>query len=147
MDPALSAALVAFAVCFALAAVAPPPPRAPPGERAAYLTLLTAGAVTFIAAATMPLLGLWTEGVVGCVAAISLVLLCMWLARSPLRRDAREDDEEEGGGGGRRPPEPPEPVRPPGDVAPQGPTLDWGSFDDARAGWETPSPDRELVGV
>lgn len=141
--------MVAFAVCFGLAAVAPAPRRAPPGEQAAYLALLGVGGVTFAAAAALPLLGLWLESAIGLTSATSMVLVCLWLARSPLSRDSRDssEDDEEGGGGGRRPPEPPEPSPPSDDVEPHGPDLDWGAFDSQRAGWEAPSRDRELVGV
>jgi hypothetical protein len=148
MDPALSLSLAVFGVCFALAAAAPAPRRAIPGEHIAYVTLLGAGALTFGAAVVMPLMGMWVEGAVGVVSATSLLLVCMWLARSPLRGDGQDDeDEDTGGGGRRRPPEPPRPWGPSGDVAPQGPSLDWSSFDDQRAVWERPAADRDLVGV
>lgn len=152
MDPVLRASLMGFALCFLLAAFAPAPRKPPPGERAAYLSLLLAGTVTFAASASMPLLGLWIPGIIGMLAAASMVMFCMWLARSPLARDTRSDEEGEdsgGGGGGRRVPrpEPPEPTSPRGAPVPEGPSLDWGSFDDARRGWETPADDRELVGV
>lgn len=147
MDPALSVSMIVLAVCFLLAAIGPAPRKAPPGERVAYPVLITAGLVTYVAAALMPLAGMWGPAAAGCMLATALILICIWLARSPIARERRPDeggDEGSGGGGGPKVPDAPEPPRRP---TPEGPAPDWGTFDDARARWEQPARERELVGV
>lgn len=146
----LSVSICLLGVCFVLAAVGPAPRRTPPGERFTYLALLGAGLAMYCASALLPMVGLWMESMVGGTLATAVILFCMWLARSPLSRERRPRDEhEEGGGGGPKVPrtDPPEPPRPRGAPHPDGPPLDWGAFDDVRAGWDRPARDRELVGV
>lgn len=141
--------MIACGSCFVLAAVGPAPRRAPPGERAAYLGLIAAGVMTYAAAFALPFLGLWVEGAIGFLVATSMIMFCMWLARSPLSRERQQSRREDTGEGGTKVPVSPPgpPTRPRGDTGPGGPAPDWGGFDDARAGWEQPAADRELVGV
>lgn len=150
MDPALSASLAAFGVCFALASVAPAPRRAPPRERTLYVGLLVAGMATYVGAFLLPFAGMPMAGLIGGIAATSMIMFCIWLARSPTRRESMQgsDQRGDGGDGGTKPPpsDPPSP-RPAGDGRPSGPSLDWDSFDDERAGWEQPARERDLVGV
>lgn len=146
MDPVLSISMIVLAFCFVLAAIGPAPRRAPPAERLAYPVLIVAGGVTYVAAVLMALVGMWLVGAVSSMVATTLILVCLWLARSPTARELRpigEDRDEGGGGGGPKVPGPPAPRRP----SPGGPAMDWGTFDDARAHWERPAGDRELVGA
>lgn len=146
MDPALSISMIVLAACFVLAAIGPAPRRAPRGEHVAYPVLIVAGVVTYVAAVLMALVGMWLIGAVSSMLATALILFCLWLARSPIARELRPIDEgrdEGGGGGGPKVPDPPHPRRP----SPAGHSMDWGTFDDARARWEQPAGDRELVGT
>lgn len=147
MDPALSVSMIVLAACFALAAIAPAPRKAPRGERVAYPVLMTAGIVTYAAAALMPFVDMWAAAAASSMLATAMILFCIYLARSPISRErhgGENHDEGSGGGGGPKVPDPPEPPRRP---CPDGPELDWSTFDDARAGWEEPVRDREPAGV
>lgn len=145
----MSGSLIAFFFCFTLAAIGPAPSKAPPGERVLYVALLCAGMATYVAAAVMPMIGMWMQGAIAGITATTLIMLCMWLARSPIRREqrARNEQEDSGEGGTKIPRSEPDPPKPQGDFKPEGPVPDWTQFDDARAGWEQPAADRELVGV
>lgn len=71
-----------------------------------------------------------------------LVFLCAWMIRKINRSDGDGwEDGSDGGGGPPRNPNPPAPGGPDGWLP-----LDWGNFDDLRAGWERPR-DRTPVGV
>ena len=131
MAPVLSASLAAFGLSFAVAAVAPAPRRARRGDGMLAVALLCLAGLTGSVAVTLPFLDLWTEGAALALIACAVALPSFWLARWPDR--PHHDDDEGSDGGGGRPPTPDLPAPPAPDGHP--PQLDWGSFDDVRAGW------------
>jgi hypothetical protein len=137
---ALNAVLYVVALTMSLCVVTPLPPDATRRVRLARIALACGGGTAITAAITLSFLGMWFESaLVGCVA-LSIVCVCMWIALSHPSSD-RDDGEDGSDGGGGRPrrPVPPAPTEPH-----DGPDLDWGEFDRARAGW---SRDRDLIGT
>ncbi len=132
----LAASLGAFSASFVLA-VAPAPRRPLRWSGALCAGLVLAAASMFVIGAALPFAGLWVEAAIVVAWAVTTVLPSMWLARAP---DEPDDDGEDDGGGPPVDPPDPEPCGPARDSGPEGPGIDWGEFDDLRAGWRAREP-------